>query len=187
MYYESFTHITTEVLQILHSEWQTCSYYQFGWWHENVLASNRQHVQGRVAYMPPVEAFTTRIKIFWSAKTILDHLMVPFWSSWSLDKDATSRKYHFCILDCLLMVWYRFHFDQTSVDILLMITMSSKSASIHLKVAWEQGNTQLKVILCYALLYYIVGWSDHGQIIFSADLLPICSSCVCSCFQKKAW
>ena len=31
---------------------------------ENVLAGNRQHVQGVITYMPPVEAFVTRIKIF---------------------------------------------------------------------------------------------------------------------------
>ena len=34
--------------------------------------------------------------------------------------------------------------------------MSSESASVNLRVTWEQGY-RLKVILCYAVLYYNVG------------------------------
>ena len=61
-------HIATEVLQILNSEQQACCFMIKVWLvtltDENVLAGNRQHVQEVVTYMPPVEAFVTRIKIF---------------------------------------------------------------------------------------------------------------------------
>ena len=45
---------------------------------ENVLASNRQHIQGVVTYMPPVEAFVTRIKIFDGQKSVFDCLIISF-------------------------------------------------------------------------------------------------------------
>ena len=31
------------------------------------------------------------------------------------------------------------------------------SASVNMRVAWEQGNPQIKVIFCYAVLYYNMG------------------------------
>ena len=45
---------------------------------ENVLAGHRQHVQGVVTYMPPVEAFVNRIKIFDRQKSVFDCLIVSF-------------------------------------------------------------------------------------------------------------
>jgi len=43
-----------------------------------VLAGNREHVQGVVTYMPPVEAFVTRIKVFDRQKSVFDCLIVSF-------------------------------------------------------------------------------------------------------------
>ena len=45
-------------------------------------------------------------QVFWSAKSVVDHLIVPFWGSWSLDFQGSMVTLQSCVLDCwLLAVW----------------------------------------------------------------------------------
>ena len=42
-------------------------------------------------------------QVFWSAKSVLDHLIVPFWGSSSLDFEGSKVKLQLCILDPLIL------------------------------------------------------------------------------------
>ena len=71
---------------------------------ENVLAGNRQQVHGVVTYMPPVEAFVTRIKIFDQQKSVFDCLIVSFEA---LDRLMTKTKMQLSFLhNRLFTQWY---------------------------------------------------------------------------------
>ena len=50
------------------------------------------------------------------------------------------------------------------------------SVSVNMRVAWEQGNPQIKVIFCYAVLYYNMGTytSMAGQAMSGSFLQLIC-------------
>ena len=56
--------------------------------------------QGVVTYMSALEAFATHDQVFWSAKSVLDHLIDPFWGSWSLDLQGSKVTLQSCVLDC---------------------------------------------------------------------------------------
>ena len=58
---------------------------------ENVLAGNKQHVQGVVTFMPPVEAFVARIKIFEQQKSVFNCLIVSFEA---LDQELQRKQYY---------------------------------------------------------------------------------------------
>ena len=45
-------------------------------------------------------------QVYWSAKSVVGHLIVPFWGSWSLDFQGSKVTLQLCVLDCwLLAVW----------------------------------------------------------------------------------
>ena len=76
---------------------------------------------------------------------------------------------------------------------MLFIAGSSECASVNLRVAWEKG-IQLKVILCYVVLYYNIGTgtSMAGQAVagsFFQLTCPtwcyLCSCCVLSRFSVE--
>ena len=70
---------------------------------KNVLAGNRQQVQGVVTYMPPVEVFVTRIKIFDRRKSVFDCLIVSFGA---LDRLTKTKMQLSFLHNRLFTQWY---------------------------------------------------------------------------------
>ena len=48
-----------------------------------------------------------RNQVFWSAKSVLDRLIIPFWGSWSLDFQGSKVKLQLCVLDCWFLAVLR--------------------------------------------------------------------------------
>ena len=82
---------------------------------ENVLAGNRQQVQGVVTYMLPVEAFVTGIKVFYWQKSVFDCLIVSFEALDHLIKTKMQLSF---LHKRLFTQWYGTGFSGTLIKLL---------------------------------------------------------------------
>ena len=151
-------HIATEVLQIINSEQPACVSWKVGWWHWQMkncwLAIGNMFKGLSLSYMPPVETFVSGIKIFDRQKVCSIAWLFPLKLMIAWQRQRCN--YHFCIIDYLLngMVQVsEWNFDDGHA-ILLIMTMSSESTSIHLRVTWKQGYLTIK--LSFVMQYHII-------------------------------